>query len=602
MEESTLVNSHQLIASASSTPAIKRRHFVDITNSMLRRASARFQQVSYGRPTTLTSLDRLFCKARRGSGEALGYSSPNIVVWELGELENNQRFMRIIQNSWLDNLRHCSYRYVDRSIIDAFAKRWHPETYISTSVRRDDYYIRRLSREEFEQELNMVGRDSVRLQWLESKFSEVPNIDDPCSSSVVYAARAYILYLLGCTLFANKSKTVSVMYLHMLRDVDAIHTFSWGSACLSFLYKQLGTPRPSEAQGYLTLVEAWIYERIPFVQPHLNLAYTEDLPSVLRWICKPKGTDRSNGNFYEEFVGLLIFYAQIRWDSHVLSLSARGKKASQLWDATSSYLYWRSFGHHTLANPAVQRRWEPDLSQTGFSSLSDSESDDDDRKDGAFVMSRSDQINRTSSLSDQHPRNGSSESAFFNGASAYRPHQVWDSGVEDGGSIVVSATLSVVATAFLLLAIRHCRRIPLRQEKPKLYLEVLRDGKRLMVSVSEIAAGDVVVSSEQPTRFSSVHKIFGACNITGMLKSLPVDQRAIAADCMSYEAERRVEDPVYGCVKIIYGLQKKKNEIELELAKARSEIVFHSAVDTQQQQQQQVSWSITDATQQSDQV
>ncbi|KAK9097452.1 hypothetical protein Sjap_022949 [Stephania japonica] len=105
-----------------------------------------------------------------------------------------------------------------------------------------------------------------------------------------------------------------------------------------------------------------------------------------------------------------------------------------------------------------------------------------------------------------------------------------------------------------------------------------------------------------PQRFLSVHKIFGACNITRMLKSLPVDQRAIAADCMSYEAERRVEDPVYGCVKIIYGLQKKKNEIELELAKARSEIVFHSAVDTQQQQQQQVSWSITNATQQSDQV
>ncbi|KAK9097461.1 hypothetical protein Sjap_022958 [Stephania japonica] len=214
-----------------------------------------------------------------------------------------------------------------------------------------------------------------------------------------------------------------------------------------------------------------------------------------------------------------------------------------------------------------------------FSSLSDSESDDDDRKDGAFVMSRSDQINRTSSLSDQLPRNGSSESAAFNGASAYRPHQieglhdsiepslengvygddadlhrkkneltsnvfpekqtsfwrflsdarisinivmvtiasalflvpkamrkVWDSGVEDGGSIVVFATLSVVATAFLLLAIRHCRRIPLRQEIPKLYLEVLRDGKRLMVSVSEIAAGDVVVSSEQPTRVDDDRK------------------------------------------------------------------------------------------------
>ncbi|KAK9099805.1 hypothetical protein Scep_023235 [Stephania cephalantha] len=109
--------------------------------------------------------------------------------------------------------------------------------------------------------------------------------------------------------------------------------------------------------------------------------------------------------------------------------------------------------------------------------------------------------------------------------------------------------------------------------------------------------------SNNPQRFSSVHKIFGASNITRMLKRLPVEQRAIAADCMSYEAERRVEDPIYGCVKIIYGLEKKKNEIELELAKTRSEIAFHSALHAQQQQQQQqVLWSMTNATQQSDQV
>ncbi|KAK7858471.1 lob domain-containing protein 24 [Quercus suber] len=46
-----------------------------------------------------------------------------------------------------------------------------------------------------------------------------------------------------------------------------------------------------------------------------------------------------------------------------------------------------------------------------------------------------------------------------------------------------------------------------------------------------------------PQRFACVHKIFGASNTTKMLEQLPLHLRPVAADCMSFEASTRVEDP-----------------------------------------------------------
>ena len=55
------------------------------------------------------------------------------------------------------------------------------------------------------------------------------------------AARAYLLYLLGSTLFADKSKShVHLSLLWPLRVVEEVNTYSWGSATLAFLHRQLG--------------------------------------------------------------------------------------------------------------------------------------------------------------------------------------------------------------------------------------------------------------------------------------------------------------------------------------------------------------------------
>lgn len=50
--------------------------------------------------------------------------------------------------------------------------------------------------------------------------------------------------------------------------------------------------------------------------------------------------------------------------------------------------------------------------------------------------------------------------------------------------------------------------------------------------------------------------------------------RAQAADTLYFEAQCRIEDPVYGCVGIISQLYEQVHSAESELAKTQAEIAF----------------------------
>ncbi|KAJ0075527.1 hypothetical protein Patl1_34901 [Pistacia atlantica] len=101
--------------------------------------------------------------------------------------------------------------------------------------------------------------------------------------------------------------------------------------------------------------------------------------------------------------------------------------------------------------------------------------------------------------------------------------------------------------------------------------------------------------SNNPQRFSWVHKIFGASNIAKMLQQLPVELRGEAADCMAMEAYLRVENPVYGSVGIIYQYQQQIIEVQNEIIKINGEIaVYNALLQHQQLQQHQDSFFSTD--------
>ncbi|XP_057460351.1 LOB domain-containing protein 4-like [Actinidia eriantha] len=79
--------------------------------------------------------------------------------------------------------------------------------------------------------------------------------------------------------------------------------------------------------------------------------------------------------------------------------------------------------------------------------------------------------------------------------------------------------------------------------------------------------------ADEPQKFASVHKVFGASNVNKMLQELPVHQRGDAVKSMVYEANARVRDPVYGCVGAISSLQHQIDILQTQLALAQAEVV-----------------------------
>ncbi|KAK4709523.1 hypothetical protein R3W88_030448 [Solanum pinnatisectum] len=76
-----------------------------------------------------------------------------------------------------------------------------------------------------------------------------------------------------------------------------------------------------------------------------------------------------------------------------------------------------------------------------------------------------------------------------------------------------------------------------------------------------------------PIKFTTAHRVFGASNIIKFLQELPESQRTDAVSSMVYEANARLRDPVYGCAGSICQLQKQVCDLQAQLAKAQAEIV-----------------------------
>ncbi|XP_045823531.1 LOB domain-containing protein 15 [Trifolium pratense] len=80
-------------------------------------------------------------------------------------------------------------------------------------------------------------------------------------------------------------------------------------------------------------------------------------------------------------------------------------------------------------------------------------------------------------------------------------------------------------------------------------------------------------SPHEPQKFASVHKVFGASNVSKMLMEVAECSRADAANSLVYEANVRLRDPVYGCMGAISTLQQQVQSLQAELNVLRSEIL-----------------------------
>ncbi|XP_041022014.1 LOB domain-containing protein 20 [Juglans microcarpa x Juglans regia] len=107
-------------------------------------------------------------------------------------------------------------------------------------------------------------------------------------------------------------------------------------------------------------------------------------------------------------------------------------------------------------------------------------------------------------------------------------------------------------------------------------------------------------SDQGAARFAAVHKVFGASNVSKLLVHVPVNRRHDAVVTISYEAQARLSDPVFGCVSTILALQQQVASLQAELAMVQTQLInsrfaFANAIqnshqhahEEQHQQQQQ---------------
>ncbi|KAK4796011.1 hypothetical protein SAY86_028337 [Trapa natans] len=71
--------------------------------------------------------------------------------------------------------------------------------------------------------------------------------------------------------------------------------------------------------------------------------------------------------------------------------------------------------------------------------------------------------------------------------------------------------------------------------------------------------------------FAAIHKVFGASNVSKLLANLPVSDRCEAAVTISYEAQARLQDPIYGCVSHIFALQQQVFNLQAQLASLKEQ-------------------------------
>ncbi|KAL9678170.1 hypothetical protein QQ045_016009 [Rhodiola kirilowii] len=110
---------------------------------------------------------------------------------------------------------------------------------------------------------------SVRRTWFTDNMKELP---EEASEKVIQRyARAYILVMLGSSLFLDSlGSDVSLHYLPLLADLDAISEYRWGSAVLAFLYRSLCNACEStntQLSGFAILIQLWAWEHLIIGRP-----------------------------------------------------------------------------------------------------------------------------------------------------------------------------------------------------------------------------------------------------------------------------------------------------------------------------------------------
>ncbi|CAN6309217.1 unnamed protein product [Urochloa humidicola] len=274
---------------------------------------------------------------------------PRLNQWEV----RHKGVLALLQRSGFYHLSFLKRVQLDHALLNALVERWHRETQtfhlrfgeitvllkdvaILTGLRVHGAPVtgptncnwEQLCAQLLGQEPPQIKGGSINIAWLLDTFKTLP--EDANQSDVEYAARAYILYQIGCSLFPDPSGTrVHLKYLALLRDFDASGEMAWGAAVLAHLYRELGKASmkgKANCCAFLTLLQIWAWEHIQIGCPERleNKVLHDDWPLGCRWNVGFKSRESAwcmDHDFYRHGLDT-ISYCEITWDPYTPNLIA----------------------------------------------------------------------------------------------------------------------------------------------------------------------------------------------------------------------------------------------------------------------------------------
>ncbi|KAF7820640.1 serine/threonine-protein phosphatase 7 long form-like protein [Senna tora] len=152
-------------------------------------------------------------------------------------------------------------------LVSALVERWRPETHTFHFPQGECT----ITLEDVAMQLGLpCGGIPAKPCVASRKFNQLNENDTEVE--VQQFARAYILCLIGGMLMVDHSSHyVYLMYLSLLEDLQQAGTYSWGSAVLAHLYRELcnaTNKNQKEIAGCQTLVHMWAWDRFRWLAPN----------------------------------------------------------------------------------------------------------------------------------------------------------------------------------------------------------------------------------------------------------------------------------------------------------------------------------------------
>ncbi|XP_027343336.1 serine/threonine-protein phosphatase 7 long form homolog [Abrus precatorius] len=149
----------------------------------------------------------------------------------------------------------------------------------------------------------------LKISWLDIHFTHI-SMHNHSPMQITRFARAYILRLIrGFILADHSSSRVSIRYLPLLEDFELTGQYSWGSAVLGYLYRELcmATNIDHVAIGRLAaLVVMWAWDRFPDIAPSKPPYTRLNLPYGVRWLSQGMRKGRKDVQYYRYLFDRII--------------------------------------------------------------------------------------------------------------------------------------------------------------------------------------------------------------------------------------------------------------------------------------------------------